>query len=132
MRRTFLASLDELYGMLAFIRERALAIGFVPPLIDRLELACEEALVNVINYAYPSSKGPLHISCRTLNPSGLAIEIRDQGIAYDPMTAQSPKNKEIGGYGIALMRNLMDQVDYKREKQENVLTLIKYLEPLHD
>lgn len=131
MRRTFPASLNELYAMLAFIREHARAAGFESTLIPKLELACEEALVNIISYAYPSSKGSIHILCRTLDPTGLAIEIRDQGIPYDPMTFQPSKDKEVGGYGISLMRNLMDQIDYKRENQDNVLTLIKYRERAH-
>ncbi|MCE5316946.1 MAG: ATP-binding protein [Parachlamydia sp.] len=128
MRRIFLASLDELHAMLAFIRECAIAAGFDAQIITRLELACEEALVNIISYAYPSSKGSIHILCKPADPSGLTIEIRDQGIPYDPLTFQASHGKELGGYGIALIRNLMDQVIYKRDNQDNVLTLIKYLD----
>lgn len=128
MRRTFLASLDELYAMLAFIRECAIAAGFDAHVISRLELACEEALVNIISYAYPSSKGSIHILCKPADPSGIVIEIRDQGFPYDPLKFQSSHHKELGGYGITLIRNLVDQMMYDRDNQDNVLTLIKYLE----
>jgi serine/threonine-protein kinase RsbW len=127
MRKTFSASLDQLYAMLAFIRERSIAAGLDPLIIARVELACEEALVNIISYAYPNSSGSIDIFCRSADQPGIKISLRDQGIAYDPLNNQMVrKEDQLGGYGILLIRKIMDEVQYKREASDNVLTLVKY------
>lgn len=130
MRRTFSASLEQLYSMLTFIRERAIATGFDPVAIAKVELACEEALVNIINYAYPDHQGSIDILCKPSDPAGLTICMRDQGIPYDPLTQGiQAEPHELGGYGLPLILNIMDKVQYAREEQDNVLILVKYLAP---
>ncbi len=131
MRKTFSASLDQLYSMLAFIRERSIAAALEPLTIARVELACEEALVNIISYAYPEEPGPIDIVCSSPERPGIKIILRDQGIAYDPWVKLNdtplPENREeLGGYGISIIVKIMDCVQYHREDQDNVLTLIKY------
>lgn len=115
--------------MLAFIRERTLAAGFDPLVIANIELACEEALVNIISYAYPqSTPGSIDILCNPSDPPGLIISIRDQGVPFDPLKREKVE-KELGGYGVTLILKIMDQVQYAREEHDNILTLVKYLAP---
>ena len=132
MQRTFSASLEQLYSMLAFIRERAISAGFEPLIIARLELAGEDALVNIISYAYPEGQGSIEILCSEPGRPGIQIALRDQGIAYNPLRAiKSVHTKdELGGYGIPLIVRIMDKVEYARENSDNVLTLVKYLESI--
>ena len=75
--------------MFAFIREGAARQGFVQEHIDKIQLACEEALVNVISYAYPGTQGDLEISYFN-SESFLEINLIDSGIPFDPLSVSDP------------------------------------------
>lgn len=134
MIKTYSASLDKLYEMLQFITDHAKAVGFDNGDISKIELASEEALVNIISYAYPNSVGFIDIICGPTNAVGLKIVIRDGGIPYNPLTnakktdhpLPATESRAIGGYGVFFILKMMDEVDYKRENNTNILTLIKY------
>ncbi len=125
------AKLGNLEKMFAFIREAAALQGFEEEKANKIQLACEEALVNVINYAYPDKNGELEITY-TNKENGLEIEIIDSGIAFDPLSLPEPdinapiEKRGVGGLGVYLMRKIMDEVTYKRDGQRNILTLVKY------
>ncbi len=131
MERLFVpAHLENLEKMFAFVREGARRQGFDKEQINKIQLACEEALVNVINYAYPGKNGDLEIIYNN-KETGLEIEIIDSGIAFDPLTLPEPniqapmEERRIGGLGIFMIRKIMDEVKYKRDRGHNILTLIK-------
>ena len=134
--KTFPAALDHLYSMLNFVCEHVIEAGFTEMEMAKIELACEEALVNVISYAYPQKSGQVEINCHHLQKGGIEIRITDQGIPYDPVSHADISKKTIddpdpielrklGGYGIFFILTLMDEVSYKREGECNVLTLVK-------
>lgn len=135
--KAFAADLDYLYEILAFVREEAEKAGFTPPDISKVELAAEEALVNIMQYGYPSTQpgvGSIDVECAPLNDGGIRITLRDQGVPYNPLDQKKtvdPKapleERTLGGYGVFFIVNLMDEVTYKREDNSNVLTMIKYL-----
>ena len=98
-----------------------------------LNLAMEEAVVNVMDYAYPDGqKGNVDIEV-TADQEWMTFVITDTGIAFDPTTKEdadttlSAEERPIGGLGIFLVRQLMDDINYKREGNKNVLTLRKKL-----
>lgn len=131
----FSASLDQLYAMMQLIRQEASQAGFDNNTIFKIELAAEEALVNIINYAYRDNGGKVEIICHQENsPKSLVITLKDQGVAFDPIKQAPPidsqtlvEEKPIGGYGIFLIRKIMDEIRYKREGDANILTLVKYV-----
>lgn len=132
MIRTFSASLDKLYDMLSFIREHAESVGFDSPEISKIELATEEAIVNIVSYGYPNATGMIEINCSYQEEKGFKIVIKDFGAAYNPIcyTKQydvnvSVESRKVGGFGVYFMLKIMDQVNYSRENDVNVLTLIK-------
>lgn len=138
MIRNFLASLHELPLMLAYIEEQAMLFGFKELQLARILLAAEEALVNVICYAYPSESGTIEIECKRHHPSGFKLVIRDHGIPFNPLTSPSIarfdhgaaiEKRNIGGMGILIVLRVMDEVSYCSENNQNVLTLIKLLTP---
>jgi serine/threonine-protein kinase RsbW len=96
----------------------------------KVELAVVEACVNIILYAYPGKDGNLRIRVSG-NEDRVVIEIRDSGIPFDPREVPEPEIDQMvetgktGGLGIYLSRKLMDGFDYRREGDENVLTLTK-------
>lgn len=134
-QKTFPATLDHLYAMLQLICTNALEVGFDENELAKIELACEEALVNIISYAYPHKKGELEIDCQSTE-KGIAISLKDQGIPYDPVSHSEISKKvidnpdpielrKLGGFGIFFIMTLMDEVRYTREGDSNVLLLIK-------
>ena len=98
-----------------------------------LNLAIEEAVVNVMEYAYPDGeKGNVEIEV-TVDEGWLTFIISDSGIAFDPTTKEdadttlSAEERPIGGLGIFLVKKLMDTIEYQRTDGKNVLTLRKYI-----
>ena len=99
----------------------------------QLRLAVEEAVVNAIDYAYPmGTEGDITIRLMS-DGHILRFQIIDAGVAFDPTakektdTSLSVEDRQIGGLGILLVRELMDTINYERTDGTNVLTLIKYL-----
>ena len=98
-----------------------------------LNLALEEAVVNVMNYAYPhNTQGDINITAEA-NDIRLKFTITDHGMPFDPTmkedadTTLSAEERPIGGLGIYLVRQLMDSINYERTDGCNVLTLRKKL-----
>ena len=99
----------------------------------QLNLAIEEAVVNVMNYAYPAgTEGTVCIDAQVSN-GVLQFVISDSGAPFDPTaraevdTTLSAEERGIGGLGIHIVRQIMDSIDYKRIDGRNVLTLGKKL-----
>ena len=109
-------------------------LGIGRPLSPKLQLALEEAVVNVMEYAYPAgSHGDVNIRV-TFDGLLLRMIISDNGIPFDPTevyaadTTLSAEERPVGGLGILLIRELMDIINYEREDGKNILTLTKRIE----
>lgn len=113
------------------------ALGIPQDLNMPINLALEEAVSNVMLYAYPGrDDGKViveFVRSKTHDGERLLFTITDTGIPFDP-TAQkeaditlSAEERSIGGLGIHLVRQIMDEVVYRREETRNILTLIKKL-----
>ncbi len=130
---TLPAKLENFEQMIDFIVKGAKAAGFDKTAINKINLACEEALVNVINYAYPDKQGDIEIRYNfSEDNSRFIIDLIDWGIEFNPLNKPDPdieaplEERPIGGLGIFFIRQIMDEVIYKREKDRNILTLIKH------
>ena len=94
-------------------------------------MALEEAVTNVILYAYPAGADGLVNIEAVLREHSLEFIITDSGVAFDPTvvpeadTTLSAAERAIGGLGIHLVRQIMDEVRYQRLDDKNILTLIK-------
>ena len=96
-----------------------------------LRLALEEAVVNVINYAYPEGEtGNVTVYAES-DRSEVRFTVVDSGMPFDPTavlsadTTLDAQNRPIGGLGIHLVRKLTDSVSYSRKDGKNVLILTK-------
>jgi serine/threonine-protein kinase RsbW len=132
--RTFTAVMAEFAAMQEFVANAAAQAGFGPGPANKILLASEEALVNVINYAYPGTQGIVTLNCGPcVGEPGLAIRIEDSGVAFDPLARPAPditiplEERPIGGLGIFMVRQIMDRVSYERAGDRNVLTMVKYI-----
>lgn len=135
MKKQFKVSIDYLYPMLEFICSQATNAGFDKEYLYRIELASEEAIVNVLKYSGLDPSNIIDITCTPTGAPGIQITIRDRGVPYNPLSVPE-KNLEVpleiedaplGGYGVHLMKKLMDHVHYERDQDANVLTLTKYI-----
>lgn len=123
----------EVSKLTAFVEEVCEAMGLDGALTAQLTLAIEEAVVNVMKYAYPPQKrGDVTIEAQS-NDLRLKFTIIDSGMPFDPTvraevdTTLSAEDRPIGGLGIHLVRKIMDSINYERVDSLNVLTLRKKL-----
>ncbi len=126
-------NLHEVTRFSAFITSATEKLGIEKSLARQLRLAVEEAVVNVIEYAYPAGKeGDITVKIMS-DANTLRFQIIDAGVLFDPTmkeradTTLSAEDRQIGGLGILLVRELMDSINYERIEGTNVLTLIKNL-----
>jgi len=131
--KKFPARLDTLHQMLQWIHKQIKSVGFEVSDLRKIELASEEALVNVIKHGYKNeSAGFIELSVVIHDNDKMILTIRDKGLLFNPLKQEakvdleSPLEQRLeGGLGILMMRQYMDQINYKRDGEYNLLTMIK-------
>lgn len=127
------AKMENLEIMIQFILETIENTPNKDKLSGKLRLVSEEILVNIINYAYPEKLGNVYINTELLNNT-LVLKIIDEGIKFDPLERQNPditiplEERTIGGLGIFMVKNIMDEISYSYENNKNILTMKKKLD----
>lgn len=99
----------------------------------KIKVALEEMLVNVASYAYAPGTGDIEIiyEITTDSPKMFSITIIDEGKAFNPLAKEDPDvtlsadEREIGGLGIFIVKSTMDEVEYIRKDNKNMLTMKK-------
>ena len=127
--QTFPAAIDQLHPMMQWVC--AHLVGCDKTTVRKIELALEEAIVNVIEHGYKNKPGTIAV-CFHQQGSVAEIVLRDQGPPFNPLEQDvqfdplAPlEERDLGGLGIFLYTQYMDEVQYKRENNHNVLTLRK-------
>jgi anti-sigma regulatory factor (Ser/Thr protein kinase) len=99
-----------------------------------LNLVLEEIISNTIFYGYNDDAGHKIFLDFTLGDGFVEIQIRDDAAEFDISVTgefkdldKSAEERKIGGLGIHFVKTLMDKIEYKRENEENILTLRKEL-----
>jgi len=124
------AKIDHLRHLMEFVKNNAVRYGFSERRISEIELATEEALMNIISYAYEGSTGDVEITCKQDDDKCFIIDIVDTGKPFDVFTIKEPDltrdvvEREVGGLGIHFIKQFMDDIKYRREEDKNILTLI--------
>ena len=123
--------IDQISLLPAFVQETVQASKLNPALADSLNLALEEAVTNVILYAYPEgTDGEVNIDAAVADHA-LTFTIVDGGKPFDPTAREAVdinagvEERPVGGLGIHLVRQIMDDVRYERRGRNNVLILTK-------
>ena len=98
--------------------------------VFELDIAVEELFVNISHYAYAPEKGDVTIRI-FFEEERVVITFIDSGIPYNPWTKKDPdttlslEERQIGGLGIYMVKNSMDEVDYVYRDKKNVVTIKK-------
>ncbi len=122
------AKLENLGRWRDAVSECARGQGFDQRKIGKIQLALEETLVNICNYAYPGRPGDVEVSCKQ-DKHRFIIEIVDSGNPFDVTSLPAPdlppsiEERKIGGLGIFLIKKMVDDVSYRREGNLNILEL---------
>lgn len=124
----------EIEKLSVFIEELGDELGLSPEWVFNLNLVLEEAVSNVILYAYPKEEHETISLVAKKTDHQLIFVLTDSGKEFDPTQAPdaditlSAEERQIGGLGIFLIRQIMDKVEYQRIDGKNVFTLGKELD----
>jgi serine/threonine-protein kinase RsbW len=127
------AELDRLAEMLEEFGER---IGLAPRCLFEMNLAIDELFTNIVSYGFTDDRE--HRIRVVLDSDGkqITVTIEDDGAPFNPLKARKPdldvplEETPVGGLGIHLCKNMMDNLSYNRSANKNVVTLRKRLNPV--
>jgi serine/threonine-protein kinase RsbW len=125
--------ISEINKLSEFVEEIGNELSLAPDVVFNLNLVLEEAVVNIINYAYPKEEHQSIYLSATLHEGSIILVLTDTGVEFDPTMAPeaditlSAEERPIGGLGIFLIRQIMNEVRYDRIDGKNVLTMEKKL-----
>lgn len=124
------ATIDNLGQVLSFIETITEENEIAMQESMAVQIATEEVFVNIANYAYGDGEGEALIQV-DITQSEIKLVFVDSGIPYNPLQKTDPditlsmENRAIGGLGIYMIKESMDEVSYRYEDEKNILTLIK-------
>ena len=104
-----------------------------PALQFKLRLCIEEVVENIVSYAYNDGNGSVEVGTKIKEGDKLYITFKDSGVPFDPLAREDPditlsaEDRQIGGLGIFLCKQLMDDIQYHYEDGHNVLVMIKQI-----
>lgn len=125
--------ISEISRIAGFVEALGEELSWTPDLVFNLNLVLEEAVTNIIMYAYPKDEHENIYLSAQLHQGSIVFVLTDTGKAFDPTQAPDADisldadDRPIGGLGIFLIRQIMNEVSYQRIEGKNVLTLEKKL-----
>ncbi|MGM9938057.1 MAG: ATP-binding protein [Candidatus Ornithomonoglobus sp.] len=129
---TIEAKKENLKDVLSFLEAQTDKYDCPPKVIMQLNLVIEELFVNIASYAYNSGPGTVRVRVDIKeNPLSVVIEFADNGVQYDPLANDDPditlsaEERQIGGLGIYMVKSCVDNISYKYENGQNILTIEK-------
>jgi serine/threonine-protein kinase RsbW len=124
-------NVSELQRVAQFVEEIGEEMGLDMELQMNLNLVMEEMVSNVIFYAYPEgTEADIELMAES-DGKELTFLLSDRGQEFDPTLKEdadpdvNPAEREIGGMGIFIVKNIMNQVTYQRLEGKNLLTMKK-------
>lgn len=123
-------TLDTIPEFIRFVSRNAAKRGLDDETILKLEVAVEEAMVNIYHHAYKNAEGNAEVICLG-DDNRFVITITDSGGQFDITRYENPSvsdisELEIGGQGIRLIKKIFDEVHYSRKHGKNIMQLVVY------
>lgn len=127
------AELDSLRAFREFITECCARYDIHSDVVLDLKLAVDEACTNIITHGYKGmDPGSIILSFR-IEPGRILVQITDFGHVFEPVEAPRPDveaalaDRELGGLGLFLIYQTMDNIDYESSMDGNTLTFTKFI-----
>lgn len=124
------AVIDNLERVTVFVDSRLEALDCPADAQFQIEVAMEELFTNIANYAYAPGTGSVTVRAEG-EPRAIVLTFIDSGVPYDPLAKEDPdltlslEERPIGGLGVYMARQCMDEMIYRREDGRNVTTIRK-------
>ena len=132
---THAAELESLQKFRAFITTCCVKHGIPDDTILDLKLAVDEACTNIITHGYKGmDPGSIILSFR-ITPNRILVQVTDFGHVFEPEAAPKPdveaalEDRELGGLGLFLIYQTMDNIEYNSSEDGNALTFTKFINP---
>ena len=124
-------NLNEIVVLASFIEELGEELSLPAETVMNINLALEEAVANIIMYAYPPKEQHIILLKVTSTEKQLIFLLTDKGASFDPTQVEEVditlpiEERPIGGLGIFLIRSIMNEISYQRIDNENRLIMKK-------
>jgi serine/threonine-protein kinase RsbW len=115
-----------------FVASHATAADFPEQAVEAFKLAVDEACTNVIKHAYKGNDAHQIDVAVIVDNDRFTVRIQDKGESFHPEEYEEPnifqfaKRGQKGGFGVHIMRRLMDHVEYRKRGKVNEVRLTKY------
>ncbi|MBQ9058200.1 MAG: ATP-binding protein [Atopobiaceae bacterium] len=100
----------------------------------QIDIAIDELFGNIAHYAYNPEVGPATVLVEVDDdPLAVVVTFIDNGVPYDPLVAEDPdttlsaEDRPIGGLGVFLVKQTMDDVSYEYKDGQNILSIKKHM-----
>ena len=133
IEREFNAKINELPNVISFVENELKKYEVSFKIISQFNLVVEELFVNIASYAYKENENG---KCKIIieydkEKQEVKISFEDNGIKFNPLEKEDPdtnskiEDMQIGGLGIYIVKESMDNIEYKYENNKNILILSK-------
>ncbi len=126
------AHIEELPKLQEYIEATCKENSLDDTIENRLQIAAEEVFLNIANYAYENDNGTISMQFRYIPETHVLQSVFiDSGNPYDPQLTEAPDlsenldERQPGGLGVFLIKELVDSINYQRLENQNILTLIQ-------
>lgn len=115
-----------------FVEVHAREADFAEDAIEQFKIAVDEACTNIIKHAYHGDDGKEIDLAVIIDDDRFTVRIRDEGLSFEPQKYSEPNIFELaqsrrkGGFGVQIMKRLMDDVQYRTMGHTNEVSLTKY------
>ncbi len=123
------ANIDNYTTLIDWLNKKCDESGIQNSYKTKLNIAVEEIFANVAHYAYPNNEGNVEVTYKNIAGNKVEMNFSDAGTPYNPLEKQDPditlsaEERPIGGLGIFMVKNYMDEVNYVYMHGNNILTI---------
>ena len=127
------SDLSELKTLCQHLNKFGKVSGLSEAFITDINICLDELFTNIVSYGFEDDLELLIRFTINLDNKVLTLTIEDEGIPFNPLEKKDPEipadliDIRIGGLGIHIVRKLMDDIRYKRERVKNKITLKKFI-----
>ena len=131
---TLEATVENILVVTDFVNEELNKINCSEEVKAEIDVAIDELFGNIANYAYKDEIGMACVQFEiNNNPKKAIITFIDNGIPYNPLERETPditlsaEERKIGGLGVYIVKQTMDDVVYNYKDGSNILKIVKYI-----